>query len=184
MERVIRTAVVGTRFMGRAHAAGIDDLNRYFHPGVRVEKAVLCGVDPAHTEQAAKTLGFSEFSTDYQSVLMRDDIDAVHICTPVFEHFSQAMAALLCKKHVFCEKPLTASLQGDTLVIAAETDFVLGIIKKPEIEALIRDKAAGVLKRPVAVRLTLKSQMVRAGNDPMDELVAFGGKHTDIFTIK
>ena len=80
--------------------------------------------------------------------------------------------------------PLTASLQGDTLVIAAETDFVLGIIKKPEIEALIRDKAAGVLKRPVAVRLTLKSQMVRAGNDPMDELVAFGGKHTDIFTIK
>lgn len=120
MERVIRTAVVGTRFMGRAHAAGIDDLNRYFHPGVRVEKAVLCGVDPAHTEQAAKTLGFSEFSTDYQSVLMRDDIDAVHICTPVFEHFSQAMAALLCKKHVFCEKPLTASLQEtESLAYAA-----------------------------------------------------------------
>ena len=80
--------------------------------------------------------------------------------------------------------PLTASLQGDTLVIAAETEFVLGIIKKPEIEALIRDKASGVLKRPVAVRLTLKSQMTHAGSDPMDELVAFGGRHTDIFTIK
>ena len=80
--------------------------------------------------------------------------------------------------------PLTASLQGDTLVIAAETDFVLGIIKKPEIEALIRDKAAGVLKRPVAVRLTLKSQLTHTDSDPMDELLAFGGKHTDIFTIK
>lgn len=111
MEKLIRTAVVGTRFMGRAHAAGLDDLNRYFDPGVSVQKAVLCGVDEEHTRIAAQQLGFAESCTDFQQIIMRDDIDAVHICTPVSEHFSQCMAALLCKKHVFCEKPLTGSVQ-------------------------------------------------------------------------
>lgn len=80
--------------------------------------------------------------------------------------------------------PLTARLQGETLILAAETEFVLGIIKKPEIESLIRDKAAAVLGRRVAVRFVLKSQMGGAEGDPMDELLAFGGRHTDIFTIK
>ncbi len=80
--------------------------------------------------------------------------------------------------------PLTAKLQGQTLILAAETEFVLGIIKKPEIEALIRDKAAAVLGRRVAVRFTLKSQLGGTEGDPMDELLAFGGRHADIFTIK
>lgn len=111
MTKIIRTAVVGTRFMGRAHAAGIDDLNRFFDLDAVIEKTVLCGVNEEHTKQAAEALGFKEYSTDFQALVTRDDIDVCHICTPVSEHFSQSMAALLCKKHVFCEKPLTASLQ-------------------------------------------------------------------------
>jgi len=120
MTKIIRTAVVGTRFMGRAHAAGIDDLNRFFDLDAVVEKTVLCGVNEEHTKQMAETLGFKEYSTDFQSLIVRDDIDAFHICTPVYEHFNQSMAALLCKKHVLCEKPITPTVQeAEALAYAA-----------------------------------------------------------------
>lgn len=80
--------------------------------------------------------------------------------------------------------PISAALKGDTLYLAAETDFVLSLIKKPEYEALIRDKAAAVLKRPVNVKLGLKNQMETANSDFMDNLTRLGQEHTDIFTIR
>ena len=52
------------------------------------------------------------------------------------------------------------------------------------VEKLIREKAAAVLGRPVQVRFALRGQVAADGKDPMDALVAFGGRHEDIFTIK
>ena len=49
---------------------------------------------------------------------------------------------------------------------------------------MIREKAAAVIGKPVAVRFALKGQVTQSGKDPMDALVAFGGEHNDIFTIK
>jgi DNA polymerase-3 subunit gamma/tau len=80
--------------------------------------------------------------------------------------------------------PIQAVLNGDMLTLAADSDFVLGMIRKPEIEEVVKQKAAAVLGRPVRVKLALKSQVTGTGDDPLDELVAFGGKHDDIFTIK
>jgi len=80
--------------------------------------------------------------------------------------------------------PIQPVLNGDVLTLAADTDFVLGMIRKPEIEELVKTKAAAVLGRPVRVKCALKSQVSGTGDDPLDELVAFGGRHDDIFTIK
>ncbi len=38
--------------------------------------------------------------------VVRDDIDAVYVCTPVYSHFEYASYALANGKHVLCEKPL------------------------------------------------------------------------------
>ena len=76
-------------------------------------------------------------------------------------------------------------LQGEsTLIMAADNEFVLGMVKKPAIEQLIREKASALLGRPVAVRFALKNQVSNLGKDPMDALVQFGEQHSDIFTIK
>ena len=76
-------------------------------------------------------------------------------------------------------------LQGEsTLIMAADNEFVLGMVKKPAIEQLIREKASALLGRPVAVRFALKNRLSRVGDDPMDALVQFGQQHSDIFTIK
>ena len=74
--------------------------------------------------------------------------------------------------------------QGDVLLLAADTEFVLGMVKKPPIEQLVREKAAAVLGRAVQVRFVLKTQLGSSGADPLDRLVAFGKEHSDIFTIK
>ena len=70
------------------------------------------------------------------------------------------------------------------LLLAADTEFVLGMVKKPAIEQLVREKAAAVLGRAVQVRFVLKTQLGSSGADPLDRLVAFGKEHSDIFTIK
>ena len=76
-------------------------------------------------------------------------------------------------------------LQGEsTLIMAADNEFVLGMVKKPAIEQLIREKASALLGRPVSVRFALKNRLSRVGDDPMDALVQFGQQHSDIFTIK
>ena len=81
--------------------------------------------------------------------------------------------------------PLHPVLQGEsTLIMAADNEFVLGMVKKPAIEQLIREKASALLGRPVAVRFALKKQVSNLGKDPMDALVQFGEQHSDIFTIK
>ena len=81
--------------------------------------------------------------------------------------------------------PIHPILQGDTLLMAANTEFVLDKVKKTtNIESVIREKASAILGRPVAVRFVVKDRMARFGNDPMDALVQFGEQHSDIFTIK
>jgi DNA polymerase-3 subunit gamma/tau len=80
--------------------------------------------------------------------------------------------------------PVQPVLAGDVLTLAADSEFVLGMIRKPEIEKIVQGKAAAVLGRPVRVKFALKSQVGSTGKDPLDELVAFGDRHNDIFTIK
>ena len=81
--------------------------------------------------------------------------------------------------------PIHPVLQGDALIMAADSDFVLDLVKKtPDTEALIREKAAAILGKPVSVRFARKNQLSRMGDDPMDALVRFGQQHSDIFTIK
>ena len=65
--------------------------------------------------------GVTRLYTDYRELLNQEDIDAVTIATPVSSHFEIAMAALAAGKHVFCEKPITNTVEsGWELVKAAE----------------------------------------------------------------
>jgi len=49
----------------------------------------------------------------------RDDIDIVSIVTPDHWHVKQAIEALQAGKHVFCQKPLTLTLEENKLIRAA-----------------------------------------------------------------
>jgi len=60
---------------------------------------------PAGTYRGCKTY------VDYRELLGKEDVDAVMIATPDHTHAVVTMAALKLKKHVYCEKPLTYSVE-------------------------------------------------------------------------
>ena len=51
--------------------------------------------------------------------LLASDVDAVIIATPVFEHPRMVEAAVQARKHIYCEKPAGADVEGCKRVIAA-----------------------------------------------------------------
>jgi predicted dehydrogenase len=59
---------------------------------------------------------------DYSDVLSDPEVDAVVIATPISTHYNIAIAAIDAGKHVFVEKPMTASvLEAQALIAAAES---------------------------------------------------------------
>jgi len=76
--------------------------------------------------------GFSEkypevtFTTDYESVLSDNAVDAVVIATPAATHFGIVKRALSAGKHVMVEKPLALSVkEGEVLVDLAERSHLI-----------------------------------------------------------
>lgn len=110
MSSPLRVALIGTGFMGRAHAHAWRTAPRFFDLPRRPELAVVVGSDPGRTAAFAAHWEVPEHSADWREVIARDDIDLVDIVAPGGLHAPVAIAALAAGKHVLCEKPLANSL--------------------------------------------------------------------------
>ncbi len=96
--------------------------------------------------------------SDYRKVLDRDDIDAVMIATPDHWHAKVAIEAMLAGKDVYCEKPLTLTIDEGKLIekYVKQTGrvFQVGTMQRTENDqrflkaiALIRDGRIGDIRR-------------------------------------
>ncbi|MGS0684323.1 Gfo/Idh/MocA family protein [Nakamurella sp. GG22] len=106
--------MIGHAFMGAAHSDAWRTVAHVMDVPAKPVMAVVVGRRPAAAATAGARLGWAESSTDWQSVVHREDIDLVDICTPGDSLAEIAIAALRAGKHVLCEKPL-----GNTLAEAA-----------------------------------------------------------------
>jgi predicted dehydrogenase len=95
---------------------------------------------------------------DYRKVLDRKDIDAVMIATPDHWHTKIAVEAMLAGKDVYCEKPLTLTIDEGKLIekIVKQTGrvFQVGTMQRTESSqrflqaiALIRDGRIGKVQK-------------------------------------
>ncbi|MFK7820542.1 MAG: Gfo/Idh/MocA family protein [Planctomycetaceae bacterium] len=68
-------------------------------------------------------------SADYRKVLDRDDIDIVHISTPDHWHAKILIEAMLAGKDVYCEKPMTLTIEEGQQVceVAKKTKRVVQV---------------------------------------------------------
>ena len=89
----VRVALLGTKFMGKAHSQAYRSVNMFFPKTPQVEMKVIVGNDPKGTEEARKAYGWQEASTNWQAVVNRDDIDLVDVSTPGYLHHEMVMAA-------------------------------------------------------------------------------------------
>lgn len=98
----LRVASIGVG--GRGSGIGHDAGNK----GVMLACA---DIDRRHAERfAARYDGKCEVYTDYRQVLDRQDVDIVTIGTPDHWHVKIAIEAMLAGKDVYCEKPLTLTI--------------------------------------------------------------------------
>lgn len=114
-----RVALLGTKFMGKAHSQGYRNVNMYFPDAPKVERVVICGRNPDETEQAREAFGWREASTDWRAVVARDDIDIVDVSTPGNMHCEMVLAAAEAGKQIVCEKPLANTLAEAERMLAA-----------------------------------------------------------------
>ncbi|MGL4512289.1 MAG: Gfo/Idh/MocA family protein [Lacipirellulaceae bacterium] len=110
---------------------GTGDAHDHAHFG---DVTAICDVDLRHANRAladkAICNGKAFLTQDYRRVLDRSDVDVVSIVTVDHWHVKIAIEALEAGKHVFCQKPLTLTLEEGRLINAAKA-------KHPELAFLV-----------------------------------------------
>lgn len=101
--KVIRVGVIGLRFGAQVHVPA-------FRTDSRCVVAALTGRDIKRTMSVARELGVPASYADWRALLTSDSIDAVSIAVPPLEQMAIIAEAARLGKHVFCEKPLAASV--------------------------------------------------------------------------
>lgn len=117
---MVRVAVIGAGYWGPNFIRVLDEL-------ADSELISVCDKDPAKLEKIRNQHPLVDATGDFDSLIERDDLDAVVIATGSEAHYSVAKACLEKGKHVLVEKPISLkSLEARELVdLAREKERVL-----------------------------------------------------------
>jgi predicted dehydrogenase len=108
---MIKVGVIGYGYWGPNIVRNLSDIKE-----ARVE--AICDSNPVVYKKLEEKYPHIKLTTDYRKIIDDDTIDAVAIITPVSTHFSLAKEALLAGKHIFVEKPFTATVKEARELIA------------------------------------------------------------------
>src|SRR5262245_20694886 len=111
---MLRLAVIGYGYWG-------PHLVRNFNAQPDCQVVAICDRDPAARARAESQYRGIPTVASAEEVLTSLDVDAVAIATPVSAHYMLARQALDHNKHVFVEKPFTATAaEAEDLIARAE----------------------------------------------------------------
>ncbi len=114
----LRMGCIGVGSMGRGNARGFNglcdivaicDLDEEYGLGRTIRSGI------GKKDSKGQTITPDTYK-DYRKVLERDDIDVVSVVTPDHWHVKIAVEALQAGKHVFCQKPLTLTLEENQII--------------------------------------------------------------------
>jgi predicted dehydrogenase len=122
MSKNISVAIVGVGYWG-------PNLLRNFFQLDNVDVPVVCDLKEENLEKIKKSYPNIKYTQNYEDLLNDSNIDAIIISTPVNTHYDLAKKALLNKKHVLLEKPMTETSEEaeDLIKIAKENNLILMI---------------------------------------------------------
>ena len=120
--RTVKLGLIGAGGISGAHCRTLADIEG-------AELIAAADLVPANLERAKEQWGIKRTFTDYNEMLKMDEIEAVYVCTPTGVHAAPTVAALNAGKHVFCEKPMEATLDAAASMwrAAKENDKILMI---------------------------------------------------------
>jgi len=161
----LNIALIGSGFMGRAHALAFAAADRTFDLPLSPRVVLLADRDLETAERAAASLGIGRASGDWREAIADASIDMVAIATPNLLHAPIAIAALEAGKAVYCEKPLATTIADSEAMTAV----------------------AAASGRPTAVGFTyLYNPMIALAREliadgEIGEVTAFRGIHAEDF---
>ncbi len=109
----LRVGVIGCGGQGSEHQRILVRLGE----SENVEVGAVCDVFDKRADRAAGLSGVKKFR-DYRRLLESKDIDAVVIATPDHWHAGITVAAAEAGRHVYCEKPMTHTIEEAQAVVA------------------------------------------------------------------
>jgi len=160
---VLRLGLIGSGFMGRAHAFGFATAARVFDLPFRVEFACLADATAEVAAAAAARLGFARSTADWRAMAADPAIDLIDITAPNALHRDMALAALAAGKPVYCEKPL-----APTAVEAA------GMAAAAAAAGVATQVGFNYLANPL---IALARQMIAGGE--LGEIASYRGIHAE-----
>ena len=109
----MNSAIIGLGVIAGVHVDAIKAIN--------ANLTCVCESDEQKAKDFLKSHDIDcKIYTDYKEMLLKEDIDVVHICTPHFLHESMCIFALENNINVLCEKPLCISKDGIDKIIEAQ----------------------------------------------------------------
>jgi len=165
MRKSLRIGLIGTGFMGKAHALSYQAAGNVFDDISRPVLHAVADIDGARAAQFRNQFCFAKAMTDWQELVLDPEIDVVSITTPTLFHKEMALAAIAAGKHVHCEKPLAISAaDAQEMMLAAE-------------QADVRTASGfNYLKNPL---LKYAREMIASGE--LGEITDFNGIHAEGF---
>jgi predicted dehydrogenase len=122
MTAAVNVALLGSKFMGRAHSNAWLKVAKFFPVDPVPVMHTVVARNATELNEFARRWGWQHTSTDWRSVVSSSEIGLVDIGTPNDVHAEQAIAALEAGKHVACEKPLAGTLADAQAMADAAAD--------------------------------------------------------------
>lgn len=111
MADVMRLAMIGCGDISPQYVKAAEEV-------ACTEVKVVMDAVEAHAEKLGKEFG-KEYTTDYDAILARDDIDGVMISVPHYLHAPLTIQAAKAGKHVLCDKPISTNVADAQKMIDA-----------------------------------------------------------------
>lgn len=112
--------ILGFGFMGRTHTYGLVNLPLFYAPlPFRVKHISVC--TPVRAEQAvASGMGYyRKVVADYRELIDDPEIDVIAVSSPNRFHKEHLLSAIHAGKHIYCDKPVAASIDDAQEVMDA-----------------------------------------------------------------
>src|SRR5262249_14496060 len=157
VEDMLKVGVIGYGYWG-------PNIVRNFHGLTNCKIVAVCDKSPQALKHVLASYTGIECTSDANDIFTSKDIDAVAIVTPVSTHYDLARKCFEKGKHVFVEKPFTATVaQAEDLIELADkkqltlmvdhTFLFTGAVRK--MKELIEQKMLGTLHYYDSVRVNL-----------------------------
>ncbi|MBR9880076.1 MAG: Gfo/Idh/MocA family oxidoreductase [Gammaproteobacteria bacterium] len=126
MPKALNIGLIGSGFMGQAHADAYRRARTLYHDlPLRPRLVAIADQGDQAARAAAERLDVERAYGDWRELVADPQVEVVDITSPNALHFDMAMAAIDHGKHVYCEKPL--AMNDDQAAKMAEAARTRGV---------------------------------------------------------